>query len=229
MFVYAIKKYKIPFHLPQASSLWYFLKENFFLVGNNISVHLQQSIFLFALSSTGNAMILGAYAFCDKIIWAFRLLLISFSSAVYPRSTILYHEEYSKWKSFKRNINLAFCVVFTFSAIVFLIAPSFIVTLFTGEESSLGVAYARTIAFVPLIIALNSLNLLELLIRNDYASIFRISLIILAFSALTSFLFLQLNNPLYFAYYPLVIESLCLILYLLYLRKNTDERVEPVV
>jgi O-antigen/teichoic acid export membrane protein len=174
-------------------------------------------------------MVLGAYAFCDKIIWAFRLLLISFSSAVYPRCTILYHEENNKWKSFKKNINLAFCIVFTCSAIIFLIAPSFIVTLFTGEENSLGIAYARTIAFVPLIIALNSLNLLELLIRNDYVSIFRISLVILAFSVLVSFLFLQLNNPLYFAYYPLVIESLCLILYIFYLRNNTDDRIKAII
>jgi len=229
LFFYAVKRYKILFHLPRAASLWHFLKENFFLVGNNISVHLQQSIFLFALSSTGNALVLGAYAFCDKIIWAFRLLLISFSSAIYPRSTILYHEEYDKWKSFKKNINLAFCVVFICSAIVFWVVPSLIVTLFTGEKSSLGVTYVRTIAFVPLLIALNSLNLLELLIRNVYASIFRISLVILVLSVLVSFLFLQLNNPLYFAYYPLVIESACLALYLLYLRNNTDDRLKPVV
>ena len=221
LFLYAIKKYKIHFHLPRLVPLWHFLKENFFLVGNNISVHLQQSIFLFALASTGNTLVLGAYAFCDKIIWAFRLLLIAFSSAIYPRSTVLYHNEHEQWKKYKKTINLLFCVVFLISAGVFLAFPSFIVTLFTGETNALGVTYVRAIAFTPLMIALNSLNLLELLIRNAYTSIFKISIYILILSALVSATLLWLNAPTYFAYYPLIIESSCLGLYLYYLSKNS--------
>jgi O-antigen/teichoic acid export membrane protein len=220
LFMYAIKKYNISFHLPKLVSLWHFIRENFYLVGNNISVHLQQSIFLFALSSTGNTLALGAYALCDKIIWAFRLIIISFSSAIYPRCTILFKEEYTTWVRYKKNINRTIWIIFLLSAVVSLTVPSLIVKIFTGVDNSLSSSYVRTVAFVPLVIALNSLNLLELLIRNKYAAIFRVSLVILVISALVSFLFLQLNNTSYFAFYPMVVETACLLLYLAYLKKN---------
>lgn len=220
LFAFATQRYKIAFYLPRIQSLWHFIRENAYLTGNNLSVHLQQSFFLFTLSASGNTMALGAYAFCDKIIWAFRLLLISFSSAIYPRFTLLYEENRKKWNRYKQTINLMFCLAFIASAIIFLLFPAWIVAIFTGEKNSLGILYVRAIAFTPLMIALNSLNLLELLIRNAYASIFRISLIVLALSMLASFLLMQLHEPAYYAYYPLLIETICLALYLFYLRKN---------
>ena len=229
LFIYAIKRYKIDFHLPRVTSLWHFMKENFFLVGNNVSVHLQQSLFLFSLSSTGNALVLGAYALCDKIIWAFRLLIISFSSAIYPRCTILFKENHAVWMRYKKNINLALWIVFLISALVFLAIPGVIVKIFTGENNHLGSAYVRAVSFVPLIIALNSLNLLELLIRNAYAAIFRISLIVLSLSALASYIFISVNNPHYYALYPLAIESACLLLYLYYLKNNQHNLPDQVL
>lgn len=229
LFVFATQRYKIIFYLPGIRSLWHFIRENAYLTGNNLSVHLQQSFFLFLLSASGNTMVLGAYAFCDKIIWAFRLLLISFSSAIYPRFTLLFEENRLKWTRYKQNINLMFCLAFIASAVIFLLFPALIVTIFTGEKNSLGIAYIRAIAFTPLMIALNSLNLLELLIRNAYASIFRISLVVLALSILASFLLLQLDQPEYYAYYPLLIETSCLVLYLFYLRKNRSDSSQLTV
>lgn len=229
LFIFAIQHYKIAFYIPGIRSLWHFIRENAYLTGNNLSVHLQQSVFLFILSASGNTMILGAYAFCDKIIWASRLLLISFSSAIYPRFTLLYQENRKKWRQYKQNINLIFCIAFTASAVVFLLFPEQIVAIFTGEKNSLGITYIRAIAFAPLMIALNSLNLLELLIRNAYASIFRISLIILGLSIFTSFFLISLKEPIYYAYYPLLIETSCLLLYLFYLRKNSGSVPELTI
>lgn len=229
LFLFATQRYKIAFYLPGIRSLWHFIRENAYLTGNNLSVHLQQSFFLFILSASGNTMVLGAYAFCDKIIWASRLFLISFSSAIYPRFTLLYHENRKKWGQYKQKINLIFCFAFTASAIVFLLLPAQIVAIFTGEKTSLGITYIRAIAFAPLIIALNSLNLLELLIRNAYASIFRISLIVFGLSMLTSFFLISLKEPIYYGYYPLLIETSCLLLYLFYLRKNSGSVPELTI
>lgn len=222
LFIYASQRYRIAFYMPNLKSLWNFGRNNAHLTGNNLSVHLQQSIFLFILSASGSTLALGAYAFCDKIIWAFRLLLISFSSAIFPRFTLLYEENLIKWKLYKQNINWVFFAIFIVSAVIFLLFPNLIVIIFTGEKNSLGSTYVRAIAFAPLIIALNSLNLLELLIRNAYASIFRISLVVLSISIVTSLLLVKMGEPSYFAYYPLLIETSCLILYLFYLKKNNN-------
>lgn len=220
LFLFATQRYRIRFFLPGIRSLWQCIRENVYLTGNNLSVHLQQSLFLFVLSASGNTMALGAYAFCDKIIWAFRLLLISFSNAIFPRFTLLYEENQAKWRRYKQRIHLLFCLAFMASALSFLLFPELIVSLFIGERNSLGITYVRAIAFTPLMIALNSLNLLELLIRNAYAAIFRISLMVLAVSALSSFLLMRTNEPAYYAYYPLLVETTCLALFLFYLRKN---------
>lgn len=224
--IYAIRRYNIKFYQPGTAVIWRFMKENFSLFINSTSGYLQQSIFLFTLSSTGDPLVLGAYALCDKMVSSFRLLIISFSSAIYPGSTRLFHEYPGKWKDHKNNINRMLVLVFLAAAAVFLIMPGFVVKLFTGESNVLGESYIRTIAFVPLIIALNSLNLLELLIRNAYKVISRVSLIILALSAITAFIFIQVNDPRYFAYFPLVMEATCLLLYISYLKRNPYLPVE---
>lgn len=221
LYIYAIKHYKLVFHLPKTTALWNFMKANFFLVGNNISVHLQQSIFLFGLASTGHSIVLGAYAICDKIIWAFRLLIIAFSSAIYPKCTILYHDNYEKWVTYKKNINIMLVIIFLISGIFCLIFPAFIMTLFTGEKNNLSIVYLRAVAFVPLVISLNSLNLLELLIKNEYTAIFKISIWLLLISAMATFIILWTNLINYYAFYGLFIESICLLFYLSYLHRKT--------
>jgi O-antigen/teichoic acid export membrane protein len=219
LIIYATRKFSMRFYLPGFRVVWQFMKENFSLFINNVSVQLQQSLFLFAVSAAGNPMVLGAYALCDKIIWAFRLLIISFSNAIYPRCTILYHQDVKEWLQFKSTINKSLMATFFISAILFLIFPVMIVHLFTGQKNSLTIVYLRAIAFVPLIIAFNSLNVLELLIKNAYSAIFTISMIVLLIAAIISLLFIWLKAPLWYAFYPLCIESSCLILYRYYLTK----------
>ncbi len=227
LFIYAIKHYKLVFHFPKPAAIWNFMKENFFLVGNNVSVHLQQSIFLFGLASTGNAIVLGAYAICDKIIWAFRLLIIAFSSAIYPKSTILYLDNKEKWFTYKKNMNIMLTIIFLLSGIFCLIFPSFIMTLFTGEKNNLSIVYLRAVAFVPLVISLNSLNLLELLIKNEYNAIFKISIWLLLISAMSTLLILWTNLINYYAFYGLFIESTCLLFYLTYLHRKSVKTLLP--
>ncbi len=218
--IYAVQRYKIGFCRPRVYLVWDFIKENFSLFINSTSGYLQQSVFLFTLSYAGDPLVLGAYALCDKMVSSFRLLIISFSSAIYPGATRLYHEYPGKWKAYKNRINRVLTYVFLAAAAVLLIMPGFIVTIFIGEKNALGESYIRAIAFVPLIIALNSLNLLELLMGNAYKAISRVSLVILTIAGAISFILAWLNNPNYFAYFPLLIETACLLLYLAYLKRN---------
>ena len=223
LIIYAIRKFNVLFYLPGLPMIWQFIKENFSLFINNVSVQLQQSVFLFAVSAAGNPMVLGAYALCDKIIWSFRLLIIAFSNAIYPRCTILFHQDVNEWLKFKSTINKSLIVSFLLSAILFLLFPALIVHLFTGQKNSLTIFYLRAIAFVPLIIALNSMNVLELLIKNAYKAIFSISLIVLLFAICISLLFIWLKAPLWYAFYPLCIETACLLFYRYYLNKKNPQ------
>ena len=216
--IYAIRKYKI-FYFRIGKAVWTFFKQNFYLVCNNLSVQLQQSVFLFAISAAGNGLVLGAYAICDKIVWIARLFIISFSSAIFPKATLMQKEDESKWKAFKKQVNWILAGAFIVAGIVLFFGSPLIVKIFTGKPDTLTEHYIRAISFVPLITALNSLNVLELLMKNKYHYIFIIALILLAIASIISFALIKLHNPLLFGYYLLLMESVGLLLYVVFIRQ----------
>ncbi len=218
--LFTFYRYRLTFIRPEIKTLKDKLIDNFFLACNSVSVHLQQSSFLFILSYTGNAILLGAYALCDKLIWACRLLIISFSSAIYPGAAIQHNNAPMQWQNRKKAINKALFIVFTICGLCFLLMPSWIILLFTGEKNELSVYLLRIMSIAPLLIALNAMNLLELLIRDMYRSVFYISLIILFISILTGLIFVYTGKDLFAGLYPVVVEAFCLMLYVLYLKKN---------
>jgi O-antigen/teichoic acid export membrane protein len=202
-----------------------FIARNFYLVGNNLSVQLQQSIFIFALNATGNTLVLGAYSLCDKIVWAFRQIIIAFSSAVYPRSVVLYHEKHANWKVFKKKLTLLLGGGFVVVALcLYLLAPV-VVKIFTGSMEPLAITYVKCICLVPLIAALNSVNVTDLLIKDKYHYIFIISLILLAISATVSYLLVYFNNTSLFGYYLVIVESFSLPLYFYFIHR-TEKRMK---
>lgn len=216
---YAISKYKlVPYRL-KLSSITEIVRKNFYLSGNNLSVHLQQSFFLFTLSGSVNPLVLGAYTFCDKIVWSFRLLLIAFSSAVYPRAAISYHSKKEEWFMQKRKLNWLLASIFLIAAaVLFFLAPS-VVWLLTKTTDALTIQYIRCISLVPLVAALNALNVIELLISNSYSSLFITGMILLVLSVANSYLFLLAGQD-YFGYYPLTMEICALFLCLYFTQKQ---------
>jgi hypothetical protein len=70
-----------------------------------MTVYLQQSIFLFAISSTGQAAVLGAYSLCDKLIWTFRTIMVALFNTVFPKGAVLYDQSPVYWYQFKQKIN----------------------------------------------------------------------------------------------------------------------------
>ena len=218
--LYLIRKYElIHFRVP-LQKMKIFFSKNFFLVGNNLSVQLQQSIFLFTLSASGNTFVLGAYSLCDKIVWAFRQIIIAFSSAVYPRSVIVFHENKGNWITMKKNLVLLLAAGFIIVAAgVFLFAP-LVVKIFTGGMDPLAITYTKCICLVPLIAAINSMNVIDLLIKDKYHYIFIIGMILLGISALVSGCLLYINKTGIYGYYLLIIESFSLPLYLYFIRQS---------
>jgi O-antigen/teichoic acid export membrane protein len=227
LIVYGIRKYNIAIFPFSFISSFQFLQQNFYLVCNSLSVQLQQSVFLFAIASTKNDLIVGAYSLCDKIIWVFRLFIISFSSIIFPKAAVLQKENEPKWKKYKFNINLAFCFVFIAAGIILFSFSPFIIKMVTGKQDALSELYLRAVAFVPLITALNSLNVLDLLMKNKYNFIFIIAVMLLGLASILSFAFIRFNNPNLFGYYLIVIESFGLILYTLFLR-SAERKLNPL-
>jgi O-antigen/teichoic acid export membrane protein len=193
---------------------------NFYLAANNLSVQLQQSFFLFTVSATGDALVLGAYSLCDKLVWSFRILIISFSNAIYPRAVNIFYTNKLKWKRYKRQINIGLAIVFFIVAVVLFFFPSQVVWLFTGKYDALSVIYIRSACLVPLIMALNSLNVMDLLMRNEYKSIFKIAVALFIITVSMSLLLSAWHNTSLFGYYPVIVEISSLPLSLYFISKS---------
>lgn len=196
-----------------------FFKTNSFLVGNNMTVYLQQSIFLFGISATGQAAVLGAYSLCDKLIWTFRTIMVALFNAVFPKGAILYEQSPENWYQFKNKINRLMGGLFlVWAGGQFLLADT-VIYLVAGKFNDLAAHYLKWMSLVPLLIALNMMNVLELLLEKKNKVIFLIGLGILSFAAITSYVLLRLDHQ-WYGIFPFFVEAVSLLLYLQYLNRQ---------
>lgn len=212
--------YKVPF-----GTIWEYIKQNFYLTGNNLSVQLQQSFFLFAVSATSNALVLGAYSLCDKVVWSFRLLIISIFNAVYPKSVSLFTQKPELWLRFRKQLNTLLLIVFLVIAGLLVLFAGLIVDIVTKEHHPLAVDYIRAICLVPLVAALNSINVIDLLMRNRYRYIFIVALILLAISVFASNLFIRFGSVDMYGYYPIIVEVFSLPLYWYFIHRAKQQGI----
>lgn len=203
--------------IPGADLLRFF-KQNSYLLGNNLTVYLQQSIFLFALSATGQATLLGAYSLCDKLIWSFRLLVVALFNAIYPKGANLYITDPALWLQFKKKINQLIAVVCLGAALILFFGSGLIIHLVAGKTNATAAGFLQWMCLVPLLIALNMMNVLELLLAKKNDAIFHLGIGIMIFAAICCYALLQVNAR-YFGLYPLLVETVSLFLYLRYLNR----------
>lgn len=222
LLVYLIKKFRLYHFKVPIIQLKQYLQQNFYLTGNNLSVQLQQSIFLFTVSGMGNAQLLGAYSLCDKLVWSFRMLVISFFNVVYPRAAVLDKEQPIAWKKLKKQLTTMLWLVLSGVALILLFFANQIVVLITGNHDDLTALFIQSICLMPLVAGLNSLNVTELLLRNQYKQIFNIALILLSISILLSILFTQWGNPRLFGFFPILVEIGSIPLYLYFIKKTRE-------
>lgn len=215
--VYAIYSNQLKWRSISVSSIKQLLQKNSFLLATNITSHIQQSTFLFLLPIFSSPLILGAYSVCDKIIASVRMLIIAFTFAIYPKAAISYEQNKDEWSRFKTQINRFLAIGFILGGLLIWFGSNFIVELLTGSENELAAGYLKTVAIVPFFMALNTLNVVELLINNQYQVLLYCSLSLLLFAACFASLFLTYNQPAYFGFYALLIEisSICITLFFL--------------
>lgn len=220
LLVFLIISYKLTFQFPQQKEILNITRDNFYLTINNISVHLQQSLMIFSLAKWGNPLWLGAYSLCDKVIGSSRILIISVSNAIYPKAAQLFKENAELWKTYKIKMSKLIALMFLLLSLGLFTVPGFVVQLLSGEHNQEAISFLRVMAFVPFLAALNVLNVLELLLKNDTLSIFRIALVLLIISAITSWFLVSQGLDKWFGIYTILIDGSALIMYEYVVKKS---------
>ena len=226
IFFYIIRKFELSFTFEPLHSLNKKIKENFYVTFNGSSVILQQSIFMFAVAGVASPQSLGAYGIIDKLLGAVRQLVSAFSSAIYPKAAQLFHDSRSSWKTFRKKIQIGYAVFFLIIALFILKFSNLGSIIFTHKEDPTTILFFKLFSLAPLALALNANNVLELLLEKQYKKMFDISLIILMVTGLISFSITRYINESAIGLYPLIIESVCLIIYTVFIRINKKTSFE---
>lgn len=213
LLIYAVKKHKFLLYFPTKKEMLLIGKENFYLTINNTSVHLQQSFIIFAIAKWGNPAILGAYTLSDKIIWSTRIIIISISNALYPKAVQLYQEKSILWKVYKLRMKKILFLIFVTGSIILSVFSQQIIFIVAGEYNEQASILLRFMAFLPTLAAVNSLNVLDLLIKNKITAILRIALILIFISSSLALFLVKNDYYNWFGAYTLLVELSALLMY----------------
>jgi O-antigen/teichoic acid export membrane protein len=173
------------------------LKNHLPLVGGNMVVQLQQSVFLYGLGLTANPTILGAYSIIDRITSGVRNILIAFSNAIFPLSIKTIDQDQQAWIAMRKKLNdFLFVSLMLMGFGIWFFAPIIASWFSKGMEVNLVTAYIKWLAPIPFVIGINALNVLELVVKKQFKTQFNINLILMCCSLLLSavFLFLLSNK-----------------------------------
>jgi O-antigen/teichoic acid export membrane protein len=222
---YVVKKFELHLSLTRWADLRKKVLENFYVTFNGSSVILQQSIFMFAVAGTSSPQTLGAYGIIDKLLGAVRQLVSSFSSAIYPRAAQLFQEGISHWNNFRSKVQKGYTLVFLTVALLLFFFAEFGSVVFTRYENPTTVLFFRYFSLAPLALALNANNVLDMLLSKSYKQMFYISILIIIATFLISSLLTRFFNESSIGFYPLIIESTCLLIYTIFLRTKTTHPI----
>jgi len=234
MFLLNALFFKVAFPAANLFSLWpnfkrilALTKTHALIVGNGITVHLQQSLFLFALPAFASPIFLSAYGLIDKLISSCRMMVNAYSAAIMPKAAGEHLQGNEQWRTLKKQQNSILILACVCAGLVLYFFPHFILSLLLLGKANIdgsfmmeAIRLLKLIAIVPLLIALNVLNVAELILDKKFKSYFGAGLIVLLIAALF-ILFLYLGLPNYtLGYYPMIIEGACLVIYFLIIQSN---------
>ncbi len=201
------------------------IKAQALVLGNGLTVHLQQSLFLFALPNFVTPVFLSAYGLIDKLISSGRMLVNAYSAAVMPHAAGTHQQGKENWEKLKKQQNKILTILCLVAAAVLYFFPEQILSILLWGKKNANVEFfdqatilLKLIAPVPLLIALNVLNVTELILEKKYLAYFIAGLLVLLV-AILFVVFMYLGLPIKVAgYYPIIIEGSCLLIYFLILK-----------
>ncbi|MBD1392302.1 oligosaccharide flippase family protein [Mucilaginibacter glaciei] len=213
LLMYFNKRQRLSFKIPSLPGISKIAKSNFYLTVNSVSVNLQQTIIIFVMPLWGNATLLGAYTLCDRIIGQCRILLITISNALYPNAAIIYQDSIVKWNVYRRKTKYLLTVLFFAGSLLIFLLADWIIFILTKHHDPTAVLFLRIMAFVPTISALNVLNVLDQLLKNNTIYIFRIAVVLFFTSILVTFFLLNSNHNQFVGAFTLIVELCALLMY----------------
>ena len=195
------------------------------VLGNGLTVHLQQSLFLFALPNFVTPVFLSAYGLIDKVISSGRMLVNAYSAAVMPHAAGTHQQGIENWERLKKQQNKILTILCLLAAAVLYFFPDQILSILLWGKKTANADFfnqatilLKLIAPVPLLIALNVLNVTELILEKKYLAYFIAGLLVLLV-AILFVVFMYLGLPIKVAgYYPIIIEGSCLLIYFLIIK-----------
>jgi O-antigen/teichoic acid export membrane protein len=206
---------------PRKADFFNIIKSNFYLTVNNISVHLQQSIVIFALEQWGTPSLLGAYSLCDRIIGQCRNLLITISTAIYPNAARIYKQSIDLWNTYRKKAKYIITSVFFVGSTMLFFLADFIVYTLSKEHNVTAAAFLRIMAIVPTLSAMNVLNVLDQLLKNNTVNIFRIAVALLLISFAATYILLNSGPQTFTGAFTVIVEACALLMYEYVLKKTS--------
>ena len=174
--VYEFVKGRLRWEPISVKAIYQLGQTNFPLLLSNLLVHLQQSLVLYSIGAVAGGSVLGIYAIIDKLIWGFRMILTSFSGAVLARALHLYKEGQAAWLLFRQRINRLLALGLLLAAAILVAgAHPLAVLLAKGADEQMLATAIRLAALIPLVTALNLLNVLELLLEKQFSLLNKIN------------------------------------------------------
>lgn len=210
---------------PSIERLGNLYSTNALVLGNGLTVHLQQSLFLFALPTFVTPMFLSAYGFVDKLISSFRMLVNAYSASFMPQAAITHQTGIKAWQKLKRQQNLILSVVCIAAGLVMYFLPEQLLYILLLGKTGTTAFFAETarllqyISPVPFFIAMNVLNVAELILEKKFVAYFGAGIVVLIVSLLAIDALYVGVSPAWAGLYPLFIESACLLIYGLIMRR----------
>lgn len=210
---------------PKMPKLLTVMYSNAPVMANGLVGQLQQSLFLFALPTVATPIFVSAYGFIDKLISSFRMMVNAYGNAFMPRAATLHKKSTEQWKKNKRQQNIIIMMICSIIALVmFLFPDQLLELLMLGKKRDQAffeqtVYLIQTISIVPLLIALNLLNVAEVFLEKKYTLYFKGGLALLLITLL-SIAALNKGIPFSYAgYYPVLMEGATLLISLLIVQK----------
>ena len=200
-------------------------KENLHLTINSVSVQLQQSLMIFLLARMNNPLLLGSYSLCDKVVWSVRMLIVSISISIYPKSAQLLAEGIEFWKAYKKRFKKLITFSFLSLSVFLFVFSDLIVLILSGEHNTMASNFLKMMALVPTVSALNSLNVIELLIKKENEILSKTAIFLSILSLIVAWLLTTHFSTKWTGSYTIIIELISLIIYEYLIRRSSKRYV----
>ena len=173
--IYAvIRMYKLEFVKPDRDAIKYELQEGWSYTVSNLSQTTIQYIGIFILRLFANDVVVGYYSIGERIYFAMKLILDTFSQVAYPRACILLKEGTAQVTDFFRRIYMPFLGLVVIGGTSIFLLSSEVIFFFTGHYYDYAAFLLRGLCIAAIIVCLSMPGSLILLAGNHKKSFLNI-------------------------------------------------------